>query len=113
MEEEYKRYILRYCRRFMLPEEEKVMKRLSFTDKQWELYNRSRDKTNSIDMFYGSEDEATNALLKLGEERATDHIAERIYKTHYGEIFNLCPKCGKLLRTPWAQQCRNCGHDWH
>jgi hypothetical protein len=24
-----------------------------------------------------------------------------------------CPKCGKVLRTAIAQQCFNCGADWH
>jgi len=28
-------------------------------------------------------------------------------------IWNNCPNCKKLARTPKAKQCRYCNHDWH
>ena len=28
-------------------------------------------------------------------------------------VFNLCPRCGGLARTPRAKQCPHCLHDWH
>lgn len=28
-------------------------------------------------------------------------------------FLNNCPKCNKLARTPYARQCRHCGHSWH
>jgi hypothetical protein len=40
--------------------------------------------------------------------------AQRILDEHSDEIvFNLCPRCGALARTPRARQCRLCGYDWH
>lgn len=40
--------------------------------------------------------------------------AKRILNDHPGEVvFNNCPVCKKLARTPSARQCRWCGHDWH
>lgn len=41
-------------------------------------------------------------------------IATKTLKEHGGQIqFNICPKCGKLARTPMAKQCRYCYYDWH
>lgn len=41
-------------------------------------------------------------------------IAEIIFKD-FGDhvLFNNCPKCKKLARTPKAKQCRYCGYNWH
>ncbi|UOE46993.1 hypothetical protein MTO98_21545 [Mucilaginibacter sp. SMC90] len=40
--------------------------------------------------------------------------AENVLKNHPGKMFfNRCKICGKLARTPLANQCRFCGHDWH
>jgi hypothetical protein len=39
---------------------------------------------------------------------------QRILGEHGNEIiFNHCPRCGALARTPKARQCRFCRHDWH
>jgi hypothetical protein len=41
-------------------------------------------------------------------------LSKMIIENHSNEVFwNLCPKCEKLARTPFAQQCRFCQHDWH
>ncbi|MBE9663305.1 hypothetical protein IRJ16_15560 [Mucilaginibacter myungsuensis] len=40
--------------------------------------------------------------------------AERILTERPNDVlFNLCPICKKLARTPHAKQCRHCGHNWH
>jgi len=42
------------------------------------------------------------------------NCAERILNDNPDQVFfNLCPVCQKLARTPYAKQCRHCGHDWH
>lgn len=40
--------------------------------------------------------------------------AQRVLREH-GErnILHRCEKCGGLCRTPKAQQCFDCGYDWH
>jgi hypothetical protein len=39
---------------------------------------------------------------------------QRILEEHPDQIvFNCCPRCGGVARTPTARQCRHCGHDWH
>ena len=40
-------------------------------------------------------------------------VAKRIVQQNPGKVyFNNCPKCNKLARTPYASQCRHCGHTW-
>ena len=55
-------------------------------------------------------------LLENGEPLVYDNVVERILKENKDEVvFNKCPVCGNLCRTPLAKQCRNpeCFHDWH
>ena len=53
-------------------------------------------------------------LLKNGYSDFIKNTATRIFKEHKNELdLNLCPKCGKIARTPKAKQCRFCLHDWH
>jgi hypothetical protein len=53
-------------------------------------------------------------LASDGYDSFVARTAARILSDHGYEVsFNLCPKCGKLARTPTAKQCRFCGHGWH
>lgn len=53
-------------------------------------------------------------LKEHKRENEKKRIAELILKDYSNEVFlNNCRKCGKLARTPFAKQCRYCGHDWH
>jgi len=53
-------------------------------------------------------------LLSAGPDEFLIKCAERILKEHPDKVYrNLCPKCNQLARTPYAKQCRYCGHDWH
>ena len=41
-------------------------------------------------------------------------VARRILDEHPSEVvLNYCPRCRGLTRTPKAQWCPHCGHDWH
>jgi hypothetical protein len=49
-----------------------------------------------------------------GLEEFQARTAQRIMADHPDKVFfNHCPRCHGLARTPRAQQCRFCGHDWH
>jgi hypothetical protein len=38
----------------------------------------------------------------------------RILNDHRDQIvFNCCPRCGAVARTPTARQCPSCRYDWH
>lgn len=61
-----------------------------------------------------SSDPAVLELAKNGFEEYKRKVTERIFNEHKDELeLNLCPKCGKIARTPRAKQCRFCLHDWH
>jgi ribosomal protein L40E len=53
--------------------------------------------------------------LRVDElEKEKAKLAEIILRDFPDKIlFNNCPRCGKLARTPQAKQCRHCGYDWH
>jgi hypothetical protein len=60
-----------------------------------------------------TEDKEILDLIEGGQDTLDKKIAERILKDHKDKIvFNNCPKCGQLARTPSARQCRHCGHNW-
>jgi len=53
-------------------------------------------------------------LARDGYEEFQLRVAARILGDSADKVlFNYCPKCGELARTPTAKQYRCCGHDWH
>ncbi|BAU52330.1 hypothetical protein [Mucilaginibacter gotjawali] len=53
-------------------------------------------------------------LLKYGYDAFELRACERIMAECPEKVFfNYCPQCKRLARTPYARQCRYCGHDWH
>jgi hypothetical protein len=53
-------------------------------------------------------------LTRDGREAFTRRAAQRIFNAHRAEIiFNRCPRCGRVAKTPKARQCRFRRHDWH
>jgi hypothetical protein len=66
------------------------------------------------DKFYDSNREDILELLSKGTEKFFMEVRERILKEHKDLIiFNYCPKCGALARTPKAQICPACSFNWH
>jgi len=61
-----------------------------------------------------SDQPAMQEFLKNGYDEFELKAAIRIVSERPGEVFfNDCPKCNRLARTPYARQCRHCGHTWH
>ena len=57
---------------------------------------------------------AINEMIANGSDAFKNRVAERIFREHRNELeLNLCPKCGKIARTPASMQCRFCYYDWH
>jgi len=46
------------------------------------------------------------ALYIMAATRIKEEAPDKIY-------FNNCPECDQLARTPYARQCKYCGHSWH
>jgi hypothetical protein len=61
-----------------------------------------------------SEQPEIQEFLKNGYDEFELKTAIRIITESPGKVFfNNCPKCNRLARTPYARQCRHCGHTWH
>jgi len=53
-------------------------------------------------------------LVEKGYDNFEMETAQKILEKYSEKIiFNKCPKCDKLARTPLAKQCRYCGNSWH
>lgn len=62
----------------------------------------------------GDVDEEVIRLIEGGFVKFKERVTKRIFDEHKDElVLNTCPKCGKIARTKWAQQCRFCFYDWH
>ncbi len=60
------------------------------------------------------ENEIRKQMLVDGFDVFKKRVVNRIYSQHKNELnLNLCPKCGKIARTPLAKQCRFCFYSWH
>ncbi|MEO6252095.1 MAG: hypothetical protein ABIO79_02270 [Ferruginibacter sp.] len=58
--------------------------------------------------------ENVSELTNDSYEAYKHRITERIFTECRDELeLNLCPKCNKIARTPWAKQCRLCFYNWH
>jgi len=113
MDSELENYIIAHCRRYFLKAESQALMQLSVKEEGKLSFEKSSLADWKVEKMYGFTNPAANELVELGGPAAMQRIAQRVYDQHKNEIINLCPACGKLARTPNAQQCRHCGHDWH
>ena len=113
MTDELKKYLLEHCRAWMSATEVVALRRIELTEHGEEVAKKSALSEFKMEKIYQFGDEKVNELVKLGREKMEMAIAKRLLKEHGGELINNCPKCGRLARTPYAKQCRHCGHDWH
>ena len=119
MENEKAQYVLRYYGQFMTTQERLAQRHLFGTDKathgrtdvaaQDEVRNSSHHLSELL-----SNDPEVLRLASDGLDAFIVRTAQRILHKHRNEIvFNNCPKCGALAKTPKARQCRFCRYDWH
>ena len=110
------KYIFSYCREYLTADEHEAYKRLSwigiFVKQQHSPGIETRREL--IKKYENHYSEKSLELLNDGEEQFKINVAKRILSEHRtNPLFNYCPKCGKLARTPQAKQCRFCKHNWH
>ena len=119
METEKARYVLRYYAHLMTTKERLASRHLFGTEKathgrtdtaaQSEVRNSSHPLSELL-----SNDSDVLRLASDGSDVFVVRTAQRILDEHSNEIvFNYCPRCGALAKTPKARQCRFCRHDWH
>jgi ribosomal protein L40E len=113
MDHETARYIIKYFSE-LLTEEERIA--IRHTTSEYKLEHSANTTLTKIYREKGwlTSDQSVLDLLKDGYESFEQNVANRIIRQNPGRvIFNLCLKCGKLARTPYAKQCRHCGYNWH
>jgi hypothetical protein len=111
MDKETAAYIKNYFSRLMTKDEQLALMHHLYTYKT----GRSHNLTNLIrSKGWISATPNVKEMLKDGYEEFELNVARRIIKESPEKVFlNNCPKCGRLARTPFARQCRLCGHSWH
>jgi hypothetical protein len=63
---------------------------------------------------FQTDNAGVHVILAGGEEAFFDRIVLRVIREHGDKIvWNLCPKCGALTRTPRACLCPVCSHTWY
>lgn len=115
MDKETAAYIRNYFSNLMTNDEKLALKHHIYT---YKVDNSTSDSTNMRKLLIergliSTEPEILN-FLKNGYEDFEFKVAKRIMaETPDKVFFNMCPKCNKLARTPYARQCRFCGYSWH
>ncbi len=76
--------------------------------------NANESKKFLIEKGWLSNKQEELKLLENDFDFFKQKVVERILRDHSEKIlYNYCPKCGKLARTPYAKQCRYCYSNWH
>ena len=75
----------------------------------------SEQHANMIRRHFGhGEDPTVVTALEHGTDAFMLAVRNRIVRDHKDELLiNRRPECQRIVRTPRAQQCFWCGHDWH
>ncbi len=111
MDQELVDYIINHYSNFFSLREVAAYKHAFAAEKAGNF--KSQELKDKITRDLGINDKDALQLLDNGFLEFKRRSAEKILKDHHDEIvINLCPKCGRLARTPLAKQCRHCGHNW-
>lgn len=115
MDKETATYIITYFSNLLTSAERMAIKH---TNSTYKLENSTSDNTTLKRIYkekgWLTSDQSVLDLLKNGYDNFELNVANRIIDQNADKVFfNNCPKCNKLARTPYARQCRHCGHSWH
>jgi hypothetical protein len=112
-------YIVQYYAHLMTEQERKAHRHLAATLKiargHSDAIAQEEAKTSRSPIReWLSDDPEVLQLASQGWQAFEQHVAERILRIHGDAVvFNCCPRCGAVAKTPKAQQCAVCRHDWH
>ncbi|MEM7186231.1 MAG: hypothetical protein AAF466_06200 [Bacteroidota bacterium] len=111
-------YILNYFSQLMNSREKAAWQHWVTSYKMEHSNSKPEQKEARKIIYYDkgwmTKDPSVLELLSQGIDPFKITTARRISKDHPNVLkFNLCPKCGKLARTPFAKQCHHCFHRWH
>jgi hypothetical protein len=117
-EREIAHYVVRWYARLMTAVEQRTQKHLfaalKATRGESHVEAQREAQKSAVHSRFLSNDADVMHLADAGYEAFVERTAARILNDCRNEVvFNRCPKCGRLTRTPTARQCRFCAHDWH
>lgn len=115
MDTQTAQYIINYFSNLLTDLERMAIRH---TDSIYKLENSISDNANLIKVYrekgWLTSDQNVLNLLEGGYKQFELNTANRILSQNPNKVFfNNCPKCNQLSRTPYARQCRFCGHNWH
>lgn len=117
MGQEETNYLIRHYSHLLTGKEQIAYKHLLHDEKLAANDNvEVREQMRAMLLRVGWLSESAEVLLLLndGIPAFRQLIAAKVYAEHGADsLFNSCPRCQQLARTPLAKQCRYCGHDWH
>jgi predicted RNase H-like HicB family nuclease len=110
-EEESRRYVWGYCTHLMT-DLERCADRVAFVRAKTGQ-GREGHKPVLLKMLEATEGPDVDRALSAGWDAFRQSVFQRILSENGDHIFNRCPQCRRIVRTPRARQCYWCGHDWH
>ncbi len=107
-------YIFNFCQTYFTDEERLAQRHLFGHMKFDSMQELMVEKKEAMRDRFATTDEVALQLANGGFEQFKLYVSSRVWLEHRNElVINRCPKCGRTARTPQAQQCRFCHHDWH
>lgn len=114
MEIEKAKYIITYFSNLLSQEENIAIKHTNSCIIRGDDFEKPTIRNFYLKHGWITEDQKVLQLLLNGYDNFQIQTAKRILEQNPDKVFfNECQKCGKLARTPFARQCRFCGHNWH
>jgi len=114
MDIENAEYIITYFSNLLSQEENIAIKHTNSCIIRGDDFENPKIRSFYLKHGWITEDQKVLQLLVNGYDNFQIQIAKRILEQNPDKvIFNNCPQCGKLARTPLAKQCRFCGNSWH
>lgn len=111
MDKETASYIRNYFSRLLTDDEKLALKYHMYT---YKTEDNPQMRKVMVDKGWISERSDIKEFLNDGYDEFELNVSKRIMKeTPEKVFFNNCPKCNRLARTPYARQCKHCGHSWH
>jgi hypothetical protein len=111
MDQETANYIITYFSNLMTDAEKLALKHYMHT---YKTADDPKMRRILIDKGWIRTEPEITDLLKNGYEEFELNMARRIMTKNPEKVFlNHCSVCNQLARTPYARQCRHCGHNWH
>ena len=83
-----------------------IVQEKATTSKDGTMARMLSERSGAFDPYFDS-------ALSAGAEAFRRAVCRRILSEWGGVMINRWSRCRRIVRTPEAQQCFWCGHDWH